>query len=259
MSMKLFGPRAPLEGVKQWMKNPIKPLILWGETGVGKTTALDIIGAQEDMQSEEHENPLRAIDNARHPTFGGRGRYARLEDSEYFSHTIWSKIEKVLTHAPPIVFTPLSLSSIPYSILKQCVVIEIKQPQPRHIVAMLESHDIDPDLSAMIAKSCKSWRQAQIKSRFCGITDEKQIPFVHTKDQPKAILNGSYASDFNCHPLAVLEMASHNGVDPDAVIRGLMLHSNAWNIDGLSLVSRAFIARLRADRTDSPPFSKRNG
>ena len=251
--MKLYGQRAPIEGVRVWMKNPSKPLILWGATGVGKTTVLDLIGEQEGMQSEENENPFKAIDNARHPTFYGKGRYARLEDSEYFTRSIWSKLEKVLKHAPPIVLTPLSLSSIPYSILKQCVVIEIKQPQPRHIREYLKSQNVEQSLSDRIADNCKSWRQVQHQKDFDGGSSQ----FVHPKDQPKAVLNGDYKSDFDCHPLSILEMASHNNVNPDNVIRGLMLHSTSWRIDGLSKVSRAFIATLRADRTDTPPYSKR--
>tara|TARA_R110000803_G_scaffold738_2_gene2523 strand:+ start:2210 stop:2995 length:786 start_codon:yes stop_codon:yes gene_type:complete len=256
--MKLYGERAPLEGVKAWMKNPIKPLILWGGTGVGKTATLDTIGSEQGMQSEEHENPLKAIENARHPTFFGKGRYARLEDCEYFNRSMWSKIESTLSHAPAIAFTPLSLSSIPYSILKQCVVIQIKNPQPRHILAMLESHDIEPNLSQAIAKSCLSWRQVKMLVQMKMKPSNNSIQFTQVKDQPKAILRGDYPDpNFDCHPLAVLEVASHNGVSPDSVLRGLTLHSNAWNIEGLSQVSKAYIATLRADKTDSPPFSKR--
>lgn len=258
--MKLYGERAPLEGVKAWMRNPIKPLILWGGTGVGKTATLDAIGSEQGMQSEEHENPLKAIENARHPTFFGKGRYARLEDCEYFNRSMWSKIEKALSHAPPIAFTPLSLSSIPYSILKQCVVIQIKNPQPRHISQYLSDlkTNLSPSLSQAIAKSSQSWRQVKMLVQMKMKPSNDSIRFTQTKDQAKAILRGDYPDpNFDCHPLAVLEVASHNGVSPDSVLRGLMLHSDAWNIEGLSQVSKAYIATLRANKTDSPPFSKR--
>ena len=75
--MTLHGARAPIEAVRQWMKTPSRHLILWGDTGVGKTTILTTIGEQEGMQAETHEDPLVAIENARHPTFLERPSYLR--------------------------------------------------------------------------------------------------------------------------------------------------------------------------------------
>ncbi|MBL96730.1 MAG: hypothetical protein CMF52_02850 [Legionellales bacterium] len=260
----LHGARAPIEAVRQWMKNPSRHLILWGNSGVGKTTILHTIGDQESMQAESHEDPLVAIENARHPTFFGNGRYAALEDTDWFTRSLWSKIEKRLSDAPPTVFIALSMQSIPYSIRKNCVVVEIRNPSPRHIADYLAlSNSIESPAQLYgeeppYGGSSPSFRQAKINCDFSIKPNTKSSKFVDTKNQPKAILQGRFDDDFSCHPLSVLQMAHHNDTDSNLVSEALMLHSESWRVDGLSKVSRALVARLRSNQTDNPPYRKQN-
>lgn len=254
--MTLHGARAPIEAVRQWMKTPSRHLILWGDTGVGKTTILTTIGEQEGMQAETHEDPLVAIENARHPTFFGKGRFVALEDVDWFNRSLWSKIEKRLSDAPPTAFIALSMQSVPYSIRKNCIIVEVKRPTERHIKGYLEyAKSVE---SSRVSKSIASFRQAKINHDFDIEPNTDSTKFVDSKDQPKAILQGDFDGDFSCHPLSVLQMAHHNDTDPNLVADALMLHSESWRVDGLSKVSRALIARLRSNRTDNPPYRKQN-
>jgi hypothetical protein len=247
MMRMLVGPKSTFEGIRAWLRHPERTLLLWGPTGAGKDYALATIAEEEGYEPEEHEDPLRAIENARHPTFHGKGRYAVVNDADYLTRTQWTKIEKALPDAPPTVIIALSFQSVPWQVRKNCVVIEITKPQIRHI------QQVHPDLN--LSRRI-GWRQAGINA-YLGIEPEERQVFVPIKDQPKAILHGEYGHDFDCHPLAVISMAHHNGADPTLVARALTLHSQAWEIEGLSEVSRAFISTLRTDRVDSPPFRKR--
>lgn len=267
----LHGARAPIEAVRQWMKNPSRHLILWGDSGVGKTTILHTIGEQESMQAESHEDPLVAIENARHPTFFGNGRYAALEDTDWFTRSLWSKIEKRLSDAPPTAFIALSMQSIPYSIRKNCVIVEIRNPSVKHIMDYLSTavtlsksipneSKSNPELVSPLwgKTNLTSFRQAKINHDFSIEPNIQPSKFVDTKNQPKAILQGQFDDDFSCHPLSVLQMAHHNDTDSNLVSEALMLHSESWRVDGLSKVSRALIARLRSNQTDNPPYRKQN-
>jgi len=246
----LFGPKAPIEGVRQWLRDPIRPLILFGPAGCGKSHVLETLNDSMEMQAETHEDPLIAIDNARHPTFGGNGRYAVVDDADFIGRRMWSRIEKALPHAPPTAFLAQSLHSVPYQIRRVCVIIELKRPSETHIRSMLGDHP----LSAEIAKTAKSWRQALIFASLGVVPSTEDLGFVHARDQAKAILSGRLNQDFDTHPLSVLGMAHHNGTPPEQVARGLMMHSHAWDIDNLSTVSRRYIATLRSDRQDNPPY-----
>jgi ABC-type uncharacterized transport system YnjBCD ATPase subunit len=246
----LLGPKAPIEGVRQWLRDPIRPLILFGPAGCGKNHVLETIGEALEMQAETHEDPLTAMDNARHPTFGGNGRYAVVDDADFISGRIWSRIAKALPHAPPTAILAQSLHSVPYQVRKSCVVIELKRPSESHMRSMLGEHP----LSADIAKTAKSWRQAITAATIGVVPNTEDLGFVHARDQAKAVLAGHLTHDFDTHPLSVLGMAHHNGTPPEQVARGLMMHSHAWDIDHLSAVSRRYIATLRSDRQDNPPY-----
>ena len=264
--MTLHGARSPIETVRHWMNNPSRHLILWGDTGVGKTTILTTIGEEEGMQAEFHDDPLKAIENARHPTFFGKGRFVALEDADWFSRSLWSKIEKRLSDAPPTAFIALSMQAIPYSIRKNCMIVEIKNPSSKHLADYLGLSDsigsggdnTNPDLNSPLRGEYKltSFRQAKINHDFGIEPNTKSNKFVDSKNQPKAILQGDFDGDFSCHPLSVLQMAHHNDTDPNLMADALMLHSESWRVDGLSKVSRALIARLRSNRTDNPPYRK---
>lgn len=248
------------------MKNPSRHLILWGGTGVGKTLSLTTIGIEEGLEAEVNEDPLKSIENARHPTFFGKGRYALLEDADWFNRTLWSKIEKRLSDAPPTVFTALSMQAIPYSIRKNCMIIEMTNPSELHITRCLDAIETDtltsikqnPDLNSPLwgEYKYKSFRQAIINHQFGIEPNTEPRPFVDSKNQPKAILKGEFDGDFSCHPLSILQMANHNSLDGEKVMNAMSLHDQAWRIDGLSKVSRALIARLRANSTDNPPYQK---
>jgi len=264
--MTLIGRRSTIEGIRAWMKNPSRHLILWGATGTGKTHTLTTIGSEEGLEAEFNEDPLRAIENARHPTFFGRGRYAAIEDTDWFTRAMWSKIEKRLSDAPPTVFIALSMQSIPYSIRKNCMIIEISKPSEQHITRCLDAIETDtlttteqnPDLDSPLwgEYKCESYRQAIINHQFSIEPNIESSPFVDSKNQPKAILSGTFDGDFSCHPLSILQMANHNSLDGRAIMDAMSLHDQAWRIDGLSKVSRALIARLRAITQNPPPFQK---
>lgn len=250
------------------MKNPSRHLILWGDTGTGKTHSLTTIGNEEGLEAEFNEDPLKAIENARHPTFFGKGRYAALEDADWFNRAMWSKIEKRLSDAPPTVFIALSMQAIPYSIRKNCMIIEMTKPSERHISQCLDAIETDtfastnqnPDLNSPLwgEYKCESFRQAIINHQFGIEATTESNTFVDSKNQPKAILKGEFDGDFSCHPLSILQMANHNSLDGETIMKAMSLHDQSWRIDGLSKVSRALIARLRADRTDNPPYQKSN-
>lgn len=250
------------------MKNPSRHLILWGGTGVGKTLSMTTIGIEEGLEAEVNEDPLTAIENARHPTFFGKGRYALLEDADWFNRSLWSKIEKRLSDAPPTAFIALSMQAIPYSIRKNCMIIEMTKPSERHISQCLDVIETDtfassnqnPDLNSPLWGEYKyeSFRQAIINHQFGIEPNTESRPFVDSKNQPKAILQGEFDEDFSCHPLSILQMANHNSLDGKTIMNAMALHDQSWRIDGLSKVSRALIARLRADRTDNPPYQKPN-
>lgn len=264
--MTLIGRRSTFEGIRAWMKNPSRHLILWGGTGVGKTLSLTTIGNEEGLEGEFNEDPLKAIENARHPTFFGKGRYAALEDADWFNRAMWSKIEKRLSDAPPTVFIALSMQSIPYSIRKNCMIIEMSEPSELHISRCIDAIESDtptsikqnPDLNSPLWGEYKyeSFRQAIINHQFGIEPNTESRPFVDSKNQPKAILRGEFEGDFSCHPLSILQMANHNSVDGKKVMNAMALHDQAWRIDGLSKVSRALIARLRAITQTPPPFQK---
>tara|TARA_R110001592_G_scaffold67354_8_gene206602 strand:- start:29546 stop:29944 length:399 start_codon:yes stop_codon:yes gene_type:complete len=113
--------------------------------------------------------------------------------------------------------------------------------------------DRDESVIQRISESAQSWRQAQY-SLIHGIElDTINREMVAIKAQPAQILNSGYSYS-SCHPLSVLAMASHNGTD---VVDALMIHSQAWEIEGMSDLSRSIIETLRADKTDSPPYRKR--
>lgn len=248
--MTLFGPKAPIEGVRQWLRDPIRPLILFGPAGSGKNHILATLSDDMEMQAETHEDPLRAIENARHPTFFGKGRYAVVDDADFIGKGLWTKIANALPHAPPTAILAQSLHSVPYQVRKTCVIIELKRPSESHMRSMLGDHP----LSADIAKTAKSWRQALTAATLGVVPSTEDLGFVHARDQAKAVLAGRLTHDFDTHPLSVLGMAHHNGAPPEQVARGLMMHSHAWDIDNLSAVSRRYIATLRSDRQDNPPY-----
>lgn len=253
----LYGKRAPIEGVRYWLKDPVRPLLLVGPTGTGKNFVLETLSAELGMQPETHEDPLVAMSNARHPTFYGKGRYALIDDADWLGSRLWTKVQNALPDAPPTAILALSIQSVPYQVRTKCVVIELERPQERHLQQMLADHPADAEVLDAIAKTARSWRQAKVCADLNMIPDGDGVAFVHQRDQPKALLSGEYNHDFTVHPLSILSMAHHNGTPPGQVAKGLMMHSHAWEIDNLSTVSRHFIRTLRAKRTDSPPYSKR--
>jgi hypothetical protein len=181
------------------------------------------------MTPESHEDVLQALSTARNPTFDGGRRFALIEDVDWMPTREWTRLEKALPHAPPVAFTALSLRSIPYAVRRRCAVIQVEGT---------------------------SVRQADFNARWGIETDGDVQPWLDERDQPAAILSGGYR-DSTVHPLSVIGMAIHNGADPAETLTALMLHSTAWDHDGLSAVARAYIETLRTERQDPMPYRKR--
>lgn len=215
--------------VKAWLMNPAKPLALVGPTGPPKARLLTRLGSEVGMTAETHEDALQALSTARNPTFDGGSRFALIEDVDWLTKREWSRIEKALPHAPPVAFIAQSLRSLPYQVRRQCAVIEVSGPSVRQD-EMNHTWGIEPDLDHQ--------------------------PWLDERDQPAAILSGGYRQS-SVHPLSVIGMALHNHGDPDQALRALMLHSTAWDHDGLSAVARCYVETLRTERQDPTPYRKR--
>lgn len=209
-----------------------------------------------------HEDPIVAIDTARHPSFGGVARLAVIDDCDYHTKATWKRIENNLPHAPATVLIACSLESVPYQIRRNATVVKLPRPAPRFIRQGLEDltrHlglDRDEEVIQRIADTAQSWRQANFALLHGIDLDTVNREMVAERAQPAEILTGGY-SHSTCHPLSVLAMASHNGTNPNHVIDALMIHSKAWEIEGMSELSRSIIETLRADSTSNPPFRKR--
>lgn len=216
-------------GIRAWLSDPIKPLAIVGPAGVPRARLLRRLADEEGITPESHEDALQAIATARNPTFDGGHRFALIEDVDWMTKREWSRIEKVLDHAPPIAFVALSMLSIPYAVRRNCAVIEVDGP---------------------------SLRQSRLNLCWDITPDEDVQPWLDDRDQPAAILSGGYRHS-SVHPLSIISMANHNATDPDEVMRALMLHSQAWRHDGLVAVARAYAETLRADSTQPTPYRRR--
>jgi len=217
-------------GIRAWLLDPVKPLAVVGPAGACRARLLRRLADEEGITPESHEDALQAISMARNPTFDGGRRFALIEDVDWMTKREWSRIEKVLDHAPPIAFVAMSMLSIPYSVRRTCAVIEVDEP--------------------------RSIRQDLINLLWNIDTDAETQAWLDNRDQPAAILSGGYRQS-SVHPLSIISMASHNATDPDEVMRALMLHSHAWRHDGLVAVARAYAETLRADTTSPTPYRRR--
>ena len=246
--------------VKVWLEQlPPVPLIIAGDSGSGKTFILETLADDIGIDLVSEDSPIDSISGSRHPSFSGMDRVAVIDHFDYISKKEWAKIEDNMTGAK-VVMVGCDLSRLPYSILKMSQVVKLHKPAPRFLASGLRDlsrhlgSQIDEEAILEIADKADSWRQAFYSMQWSIQLDNKNRTLLADRDQPKAILSGGY-SHSTCHPLSVLSMANHNGVD---IIDCLVKYSNAWNIDGLSEVSRLLIEGLRAETTDKPPYVKRN-
>jgi len=246
--------------VKVWLEMlPSAPLIIAGDSGCGKTYILETLADDIGIDLVCDGSPLDCISGSRHPSFTGKDRVAVIDHFDYISKKEWAKIEESMVGAK-VILVGCDLNRLPYPILKISQVVKLHKPAPRFLASGLRdlSHalgsQIDEEAILEIADKSDSWRQAIHSMQWSIELDNKNRTLIADREQPKAILSGGY-SHSSCHPLSVLSMANHNGVD---IIDCLMKYSNAWNIDGLSEVSRLLIEGLRAETTDKPPYVKRN-
>lgn len=238
MNMNLYGVKAPVEAVRQWFLYNDKPLLIFGQTGVGKTTVCNVIAEETQMSLCDDENPLKAIEDARHPSFFSIGRVALIEDAEHLTKATWNKIDKVMKSAPPIIFVSQTLNGVPYSIRRKCSIIEMKQPEPRHIKTMLEAeYDLEERLVDLLSSECKSWRQAHMNARWLIEPNSPRVNYQNS-----------------IHPLTTISIKQYNEQFDETTIQAHLLHSMAWNIEGLSEVSKKYVDLLKHTGDTKPPY-----
>lgn len=252
--------KSVLTPLEAWFNTPSKPLIVYGDTGVGKTSIIRFLATKKDIEVVSNGTPTKLLSDARHPSFDGNYRLALIEGADYLKA---SQYRVILTtdNPPPYILECEFLESIPYKLRQRCMVVEIPKPAKRFLFAGLTELNRHLGLNRAdsliekISDKAESWRLATFCLKY-GIEPNRLRPTVPDTKQPEIILTGGY-SHSTCHPLSILQMAVHNKANPSKCLEALRLYSMAWEIDDLSKVSRTLLEQLRTETTFKPPFTRR--
>ena len=264
----LYGRRADHDTLKTWLADPQGLLIVSGPSGCGKTTAIHTFTEDAGYDLIEGDDLSTTIDRSRHPSFTGRRRIALFDGvTQTWSKRDWSALTTLLkNHSPPCMVATHDIDSVPYNLRRSSTVHTMRQPEPRHILSLLRDFDhtlglgASETILARISETATSWRSAllvlqSLPSDFdwTGEVDANVLP---TSQQPTAVLAGTYRTQSTCHPLAILNMAQHNGANPEFVQQANMAHSRAWLTDDLSRVARMLVDTLRTKTQSKPPWRR---
>jgi len=252
--------KSVLTPIEAWMNTPSKPLIIYGNTGVGKTTIIRFLADKYKIEVVEHDDPLVCIENARHPTFDGNYRLALIEGADYLKPSLYNKINTI-DNPPPFVLECQYLEAIPYRLRAKCMIVEIPKPAKRFLFAGLTELNRHLGLNKAdsliekISDKAESWRLATLCLKY-GIEPNRIRQTVPDTKQPEVILKQGY--DYSsCHPLSIIQMAIHNKANPTKCLEALRLYSMAWEIDDLSKISRTLLEQFRTETTFKPRYTKR--
>lgn len=278
MDARLIGPKRRFAPVKAWFSSwatgtpSVYPLVIVGDAGVGKTTVAHHYATEagfdtiESHAEDERDTARlgRLFADARMPTFFGQRRVVIVEEPESLSKREWRAFDDPMkSKAFPLVIITQDPSSVPWPIRRGGLVVALDAPTPSDLSEYIERlHPGRSDVDE-IARRATTWRQAAL----LAMTTEEGSPIREVENRYRtryghaevaAILAGEHDSpDFSSHPLAVIQAAEYNGADPNHVVTAMLLHSQAWTVDGLAEVSRAYLSTLRASSTDRPPFRQR--
>ena len=252
--------KSVLTPLEAWFNTPSKPLIVYGNTGVGKTSIIRFLANKHSIEVESNDNPIKLLSDARHPSFDGNYRLALIEGADYLKASQYNAILKT-DNPPPYILECEFLESIPYKLRQRCMVVEIPKPAKRFLIAgltELNRHlglNVADSLIEKISDKAESWRMATFCLKY-GIEPNRIRQTVPDAKQPAIILKQGY--DYSsCHPLSIIQMAIHNKANPTKCLEALRLYSMGWEIDDLTKVSRTLLEQLRTDTTYKPPFTRR--
>ena len=277
---ELIGAKRHFAPVQSWFDSwaygtpSVYPLILVGDSGVGKSTVarayaqkagFDILESHADAKRDaKHFN--KTFSEARNRTFFGQNRCLIIEDAGAISASAWKTFDDAISaKAFPMVIIAQHESEVGWRYRKSGLVHEIPAPTSSDKVQLLNSicPDHTPEQIWWIAENSSSWRSA----KHLAITtppdfiDPNVQPTERTRfghDEVSGILSGEYQSkELSSHALAFINTAEWNGANPEFVCEAMRLHSLAWVVDGLSRVSMAYNSTLRSDTQHKPPFRKR--
>ncbi len=281
---ELIGPKRHFAPVKSWLDSwafgtpSVYPLVIVGDSGVGKSTVarayaqdagFDIIESHADADRDvKHFN--KVFGEARMPTFFGEPRCLIVEDASAITKAGWRTFDQVIkSKAFPLIIIAENESDVAWQYRKSGLTHEIPQPTPSDLLSLLNSicPDSDSDNSRLrwISENASSWRTAKflLKTTPPNWDDDSVQAGDRTRtgfNEIASILSGEHSVErgISSHPLGLLQAADWNCAPPDHVIEAMRLHSLAWAVEGLSKVSMAYLATLRAGTQDKPPFRRRD-
>jgi hypothetical protein len=275
----LIGPKRLHSPVKSWFeawthgKPSMFPLILVGDSGYGKSFIVKHFSALFDFDAiESHSNDSRSIQafrtlfsDARMPTFFGQRRCLIVEDVKDISKSEWNTFDEPMKNqAFPLVLIAQHESEIAWKYRRGALVHRVHQPTVGMIREFLDSFELDiPDEHLdWCSENASTYNNALMLARTTPPDWRGEVgswsPSRYGHAEIEDILKGrSQEQDFSSHPLALLSVAEFNGCNPKHIIEGMWLHSQAWNVELLSSISRAYLSTLRTGETRKPPYRNR--
>ena len=276
--MTLIGPKRLFSPIQAWFEafqqgSPsVYPLILVGDSGTGKTflanhfatkNGFDVIESHAE-EARTSQSFKRLFGDARMPTFFGQRRCVVVEDIDSISKRDWNEFdEPIRAKAFPLVIIADSEASIAWKYRRGGLVHQVHSPSieslREHLLGLFP--DGDHEHIDWCARNATTWRGSEIlfKTTPVGWSARPQRfpPSRIGHAEVEAILQGRNEGGFSSHPLAIMQTADFNGVNPHHLIRAMELHSKSWSADLLGSISRAYLGTLRTKSWDKPPFRKR--
>lgn len=278
---ELIGAKRHFAPVQSWFDSwgygtpSVYPLILVGDSGVGKSTVarayaqkagFDILESHADSKRDA-KTFNRTFSEARNRTFFGQNRCLIVEDAGAISASAWKSFDDIIkAKAFPMVIIAQHESEVGWRYRKSGLIHEIPEPTAADKTQLLNSicPEHTPEQISWIAENSSSWRSAKHLATTTppDFIDSEIEPPERTRfgqDEVSGILSGQYQSkELSSHPLAFIQTAEWNAGNPEHICEAMRLHSLAWVVEGLSKVSMAYTATLRTDTQHKPPFRKRS-
>jgi hypothetical protein len=276
----LIGRRSEWDSILSWLegwasgsKPEVYPFIIAGESGWGKTTLAHATTEQcgfaptsSELGWRDKNEIKRWFGACRSTSFDGRARCAVLDDASFLSAPEWKIIARGLkSQAFPCIICVQSLADVPWSIRRGAGILKLAEPTNEFLERYLLSIDPDRNDTESISSVTRSFRAARnlMMTMPDGFPiDEIEAPPISRSgwSEVEAILSGRWTTDeFDSHPLSILSAGIHNGVHPEIIGTGLVLHGASWKTDGLTPIASAYLATFRSKNSDKPPFRVRKG
>ena len=280
----LLGRRSQFAPIRAWLKlwakgtpPPAYPLVVCGESGVGKSLTAELACAEAEFEpviSEAGDRDVTAIrtsfSQGRTISFFGLKRAVVVDDAMILDRRMWSEFDSVLELTPfPLVIIAITPDDVPWRVRRDALIVEIERPSSEHLMTHLvrvrDEFGFDhseSDLRA-ISEVASSWRAATLMLVSLPPNmrpiEKPREPTRVGHSQVRAILLGEMqpTANITVHPLALLAASEFNHADVEMMTVANSLHSRTWATELMGPVAKHYLSTLRANSTDKPPFRKR--